>query len=215
MTRPRAHAQLNGGVPPEGYERNTVHCHHHAHGHIGYTVGIRLATLELEAAVITRQETSEADEHLAQRGVNVEIKLALEVVRPKFAKVGLVPDHQVCEPDFMKTRPAGEEGVYRRWNVFRVLLDKFGLVVEWYVNRKGCCGDGTQGRRTMDVGGGEYGLCIRPLLTRPVASLCLEYTSFPSSSYRVCISCSSSLINPPLLPGPLAMRRLADVSSAM
>ena len=106
MTRPRAQAQLDRGVPSEGYERNTICCHHHAHGHVGYTLGIQLAALELEVAVIARQETSEPNEHLSQRRVNVEIKLAFEVVRPKLAKVGLVPDHQVREPDFMKPRPA-------------------------------------------------------------------------------------------------------------
>ena len=106
MARPRAHAQLDGGVPSEGYECNTICRHHNAHGHIGYTVGIRHSTPELEVAVIARQETSEPNEHLSQRWVNVEIKLAFEVVRPKLAKVGLVPDHQVREPDFMKARPA-------------------------------------------------------------------------------------------------------------
>lgn len=148
MTRPLAHTQLDGSVPPERYERDAIRRHDHAHGYIRYAIGICLPALELKMAVITRQETGKCNEHLAQRRVNVEIELAFEVVRPKLAKVGLVPDHHVREPDFMKARPAGEEGIYRRWNMFRVLLDEFGLAVVVRQSTWRCCGD-------KPIGGGD------------------------------------------------------------
>jgi hypothetical protein len=38
--------------------------------------------------------------------MNVEVELALEVVRAEFAKVGFVPDDETCFPDFVEAGPA-------------------------------------------------------------------------------------------------------------
>lgn len=127
MARPRAHAKLDGGVPSERDHQDAKSGQDDAHGDIGYMLGVHFAALELIAAVVPRQQTSEPDEHLAEWGVHIKVKLALEVVRAKLAKVRLVPDHVRRLADLVEPRPAGKEGVHDGRDMFQVLLYEFTL----------------------------------------------------------------------------------------
>src|SRR5579863_7463739 len=129
MARPRAHAKLDGGVPPEGDHQDAKGGQDDAHSDIRDVLGIHLAALELIAAVVPGQQTGEPDEHLAERGVHVKVKLALEIVRAKFAKVRLVPDHVRRLADLVEARPAGKEGVHNGRDMFQVLLYELALKV--------------------------------------------------------------------------------------
>jgi hypothetical protein len=60
--------------------------------------------------------------------VHVKVKLALEVVRAKLAKVRLVPDDDGRLADLVVPRPAGEECVHCGRDVLDVLLDKLALL---------------------------------------------------------------------------------------
>jgi hypothetical protein len=94
MARPRAHAELDGSIPPEWDHQNAKGGHDDAHGDVRHVVGVSLAALKFEVAVVPRQQPCEPYEHLPKRRVHIEIKLALEVVRAKLAKVGLIPDDE-------------------------------------------------------------------------------------------------------------------------
>ena len=94
MARPRAHAELDGSIPPKWDHQNAKGGHDDAHGDVGHVVGISLAALKFEAAVISRQQPCEPDEHFPERRVYIEVKLALEVVRAKLAKMRLIPDDE-------------------------------------------------------------------------------------------------------------------------
>ena len=127
MARPPAHTELDGGVPPEGDHRDAKHGHHDAHRDIGDGVGVGLARLELERAVVACQQAGEADEHLAERRVDVEVELALEVVAPELAKVRLVPHDGARLADLVEPRPAREQRVQDRRDVLEVLLHELAL----------------------------------------------------------------------------------------
>ena len=127
MARHGAHPELNSGVPPERHERDAERGEHDAHGHVRHRLGVRRAALERERAVVPGQQADEADEHLAQRRVHVEVELALEVVRAELAEVRLVPDDDVRLADRVEARPAREEGVDDRGDVFEVLEEELAL----------------------------------------------------------------------------------------
>ena len=106
MARPRAHPELNSSIPPEWDHHYAEGGHDDAHGDVRHVVGISLAALEFETAVVSRQQAREPDKHLPERRVDIEVKLALEVVRAELAKVGLVPNDDGRFSDFVKPRPA-------------------------------------------------------------------------------------------------------------
>lgn len=127
MTCPGAHAELDGGVPPERDEGDTKGGHHDPHGDIRDTRGILFAALELKVGVVAGEQAGEGDEHLPEGRVDVEVELALEVVRAELAKVGLVPHDHVCEADLVEAGPAREERVDGGGEVLEVLGDEFAL----------------------------------------------------------------------------------------
>jgi|SRR5712671_2433375 len=127
MASPCAHAKLDSGVPSERDHQHTKGGKEDAHGDVGDVLGIHLPALELVAAVISRQQAGEPDEYLSERGMHVEVKLALEVVRAELAKVRLVPDYEWGLADFVKTRPARKKGVCGGCDMFQVLLDELAL----------------------------------------------------------------------------------------
>lgn len=92
MARPRTHAKLDCSIPPEWDHQNAKGGHEDAHGNIGHSVGVGLAALEFEVTVVSRQQPCEPDEHFPEGWMDIEVKLALEVVRAELAKVCLVPD---------------------------------------------------------------------------------------------------------------------------
>ena len=100
------HPKLHRRVPAKGHHRDTERREHNTHRDVRYRIWVRRAAVEAERAVITRKEPNEADEHLAERGVDVEVELALEVVRAELAKVRLVPDDDVGLADLVEARPA-------------------------------------------------------------------------------------------------------------
>ena len=106
MARPRAHSELNSSIPPEWDYHNAKGGHDNAQGDVRHVFGVGLATLEFETAVVSRQRPREPNEHLPERRVDIEVKLALEVVRAELAKVGLVPDDDGRLADFVEPRPA-------------------------------------------------------------------------------------------------------------
>lgn len=127
MARPRAHAEFDGSIPSEWDHQNAKGGQDDAHGDVRHTVGVGLAALKFVAAVVSRQQPREPDEHLPERRVDIEVKLALEVVRTELAKVRLVPDDDGRLADFVEPCPARQEGVHRRCDVLEVLLDELAL----------------------------------------------------------------------------------------
>lgn len=177
MARPLAHTQLNSSVPRQRHHPHAKRREHHPHRDIRHILRVRLAALELERAVVAREQAREADEHLAERRVHVEVELALEVVRAELAKVRLVPHDDVGGADFVEARVACEEGVDDGWEVFEILEREFFLR-----GVSGCVYRGSSRAHTSDVGGGSGGCGSRPLPRRAAAGRILLYTSFPSSS---------------------------------
>lgn len=59
--------------------------------------------------------------------MHIKVKLALEVVRAKLAKVRLVPDHVRRFANLVEPRPAGKERIYDRRDMFQVLLYELAL----------------------------------------------------------------------------------------
>src|ERR1700761_1980853 len=101
MARPRAHDEFNSSIPPEWDHHNAKGGHDDAHGDVWHVVGVGLAALEFETAVVSGQQAREPDEHLPEGWVDIEVKLALEVVRAELAKVRFVPDDDGRFSDFV------------------------------------------------------------------------------------------------------------------
>ena len=118
MARPRAHAELDGSIPSEWDHQDTEGGHDDAHGNVRHVFWVHLPALELIAAIVPRHQTGKPDEHLPERRMHVKVKLALEVVRTKLAKVRLVPDHVRRLADLVISCPARQEGVHGRCHMF-------------------------------------------------------------------------------------------------
>jgi hypothetical protein len=114
VARPRAHTELDGSVPSEWDHQDTKGGHDDTHGNVRHVLWVHLPALELIAAIIPRQQAGKPDEHLPERRVHVEVKLALEVVRAKLAKVRLVPNHVRRLADLVISGPARQESVHGR-----------------------------------------------------------------------------------------------------
>ena len=127
MARPLAHTQLYSRIPGQRHHTNTKGGKHNTHGNIWDSVGVRLSTFKLEAPIITCQQACKTYKHLAKRWMNIKVKLALEVMRAKFAKMGFIPNDNIGCTNFVVSRPAGEKSVDDGWEVFDVLINKFGL----------------------------------------------------------------------------------------
>jgi hypothetical protein len=95
MASPQAHSKLNGSVPPQWDHSHTKCSHHHAHGDVWHIIGVCLTTLELKGTVVAREQASESYKHFTERRMDIEVELALKVMRAEFAKVRLVPDDDV------------------------------------------------------------------------------------------------------------------------
>ena len=59
--------------------------------------------------------------------MNIKVKLALEIMRAEFAKMGFIPNDNIGCTNFVVSRPTGEKSVDNGWEVFNVLINKFGL----------------------------------------------------------------------------------------
>ena len=59
--------------------------------------------------------------------MNIEVKLALEIMRAEFAKMGFIPNDNIGCTNFVVSRPTGEKSVDDGGEVFDVLKNKFCL----------------------------------------------------------------------------------------
>lgn len=109
------------GVPGDGNHQHSVRGHVQSPEAVVHALGVDLSALELKVAIIAREEASEADEHLSERRVDVKVELALDVVRPKLSKVGLVPDDRVGPADPVVPSAHGEERVGERDEMVRIV----------------------------------------------------------------------------------------------
>ena len=170
MTRPLTHTELDCRIPPQRNERDPIRRHDDPHRDIRHPFWIHLAALELERAVVASQKTSQADEHLTQRRVHVKVELALEVVRPKLAKVGFIPHDEVGEPNLVEAGPAREEGVDDGLEHVEVLVYKFFLSERVHCQMK--LAAAVRRMRTREVGGGGGRCGSLPLPMRPTPGRC-------------------------------------------
>lgn len=86
--------------------------------------------------------------------MNIKVKLALEIMRAKFAKMGFIPNDNIRCSNFVVSRPTGEKSVDDGWEVFDVLINKFRLksfTSSDYQKKKKII------QLTTDVGGGNGG----------------------------------------------------------
>ena len=83
--------------------------------------------------------------------MNIKVKLALDIMRAKFAKMGFIPNDNIGCTDFVEPRPTGEKSVDDGWDVFDVLKNEFRLKVAFVLNnyKKKVI------ELTTDVGGGN------------------------------------------------------------
>jgi len=121
MACPLAHTKLNRGKPRKGDHSDSKGGQHHPHGNIWYCFRVDFAAFELERAIVARQQASETNQHLPKRRMHIEVELALEIMRAKLAKVGLIPNNDIRRANFVKPRPAREKGVDNGWNFVEVL----------------------------------------------------------------------------------------------
>jgi hypothetical protein len=128
MARSCAHAELDSGVPSERNYQDAKRGHDNAHGDVWHFLGIHLSALKFKATVVPGEQTSEPNEHLPERWVHIKVKLALEVIRAKLAKMRLVPDDDGRLADLVEPGPAREKGVHGGGDVFEVLLDELALL---------------------------------------------------------------------------------------
>jgi hypothetical protein len=154
MARPQTHPELDSGVPAEGHHRYAKRSHHDPHRNVRDVLWIVCPALKLKGAVVAGQKPGEPDEHLAQRGVDVKVELALEVVRPELAKVRLVPDDEARLADLVKAGPTGEEGVDDGREVLQVLKDELALGI-WRFFRGARGGELGCGRLPVMLEAGE------------------------------------------------------------
>ena len=85
--------------------------------------------------------------------MNIKVKLALDVMRAEFAKMGFIPNDNIGCTNFVVSRPTGEKSVDDGWEVFDVLINKFRL-------RTHLCSTNNKKQvieLTTDVGGGNGG----------------------------------------------------------
>ena len=73
---------------------------------------VGFARLKLKGAIVTGHVARQADQHFAERRVDVEVKLALEVVRAELAKMRLIPRDDGREANLPHAREEGKGGEY-------------------------------------------------------------------------------------------------------
>jgi len=106
MRCPHTHTKLHRRVPRQGNHQDAEGRHHDSHRNVGHRVRVGIARLELETTVITGEQARQSNEHFAEGRVDVEVELALEIVRSEFAKVCLIPDDSVVGADTVESSVA-------------------------------------------------------------------------------------------------------------
>lgn len=122
-----AHAELDSRIPAKRHHRHTKKRKHHPHGHVRDIWRVLRPTFKFEVAVVSREEARQPDEHLSEWRVDIEVELALQVMRAEFSKVRLVPDNDVRMPNLIEARPARKKCVYCWRQVLQILLEEFRL----------------------------------------------------------------------------------------
>nr|POE93011.1 hypothetical protein CFP56_64118 [Quercus suber] len=95
--------QLFRGVVGEGYAERAESGIELAHEGVVEFLGVGLARLELERAIVPCEITGETHEHLAERRVDIEVEFTLEVVGAEFAKMRFIPGDNGGEADLPQT----------------------------------------------------------------------------------------------------------------
>ena len=86
--RRTAKVQLLGRIVGEGHAEGAEGGVEEPHEGVVDVLGVFLARLEFEGAVVAGQVAGETDEHLSERWVHVEVEFAFEVVGAEFAEAG-------------------------------------------------------------------------------------------------------------------------------
>jgi hypothetical protein len=73
-------SHLTRRPPCNRYEGDPKTREHDPHRCIWHVVGVRHARLEVEAAGISRQQTSQTDQHFPKRRVDVKVEISVDVV---------------------------------------------------------------------------------------------------------------------------------------
>jgi hypothetical protein len=138
------------------------------HGHIGHTrLDVVLSNiLEIEVSIEAGQPTSESDQELGERRVNVHEELALDVLARKATEVDLIEDDRGGLVDAEETNEQREDGKGAQEFPITalevgdvVVLDAIGGVVGFAVYcfvRTRFCGFGRCGRYAGLVVGGDH-----------------------------------------------------------
>lgn len=99
--------QLAGSVVGHGNAENTEEGVESSHEGVVDILGVFFSRLEFEGSVVASENTREANKHLAQGRVNIEVIFMLDVVRSELSKVGLVPGNDVADAN---PPESGEDG---------------------------------------------------------------------------------------------------------
>jgi hypothetical protein len=124
-----AHAELDRSVPPQRDHSHTETRQKDPHCNVRDILGVCLTTLEFIVAIVTRDKSGEADQHFAQRWVNIKVELAFDVVGAEFSKVSLIPDDIVGMTYAVEPSPAGEKSVDGGCDMLSTLFEEFTLDV--------------------------------------------------------------------------------------
>lgn len=108
-----AEVQLSSGVVRQRDTDDTESGIESSHKGIVHIFRVLLAGLEFERSIVACQVAGQANQHLSEWGVYIEVELALEVVGAEFTEVGLIPGDDVGSADLVQ---AGEESESRQDN---------------------------------------------------------------------------------------------------
>lgn len=104
-------SQLQSGGPGDRNEGDAGESKEDAHGGVRYVRRVRLSRRKVVFSVKATQEASQAHQHLRQWGVDVKVKSLIEVVSPKFSKVGFIPYYGVGLADLVEPSGKGDDSV--------------------------------------------------------------------------------------------------------
>jgi hypothetical protein len=137
MTSVFGPSHFTRGPPGDGNERNPKTGQHDPHGSIWDICGIFDSRLEVESTIVARQKTGETDQHLAERRVDIKVKVPVDVVRSEFSKVclsgispspshrhriaDLIPDDVVGSSDSPESSKHGKNRIHRSPYPFLIL----------------------------------------------------------------------------------------------
>ena len=103
-----AEVQLSSGVVRQRNADDTESGVESSHEGIVHIFRVLLAGLEFKRSVVACKIAGQANKHLSEWGVYIEVELALEVVRTEFTEMGLIPGDDVGSADLVQASEEGE-----------------------------------------------------------------------------------------------------------